>query len=66
MGVIKNPIILKIMDLLETFSINIQNACIGLSPGIVDGFKKVPNKNVVMIPNGCDFARIKVIKKDRE
>lgn len=68
MGVIKNPIILKTMDLLETLSYKYSNACIGLSPGIVDGIlKKVPNKNVVLIPNGCDFERIKLIeKKHRE
>ena len=60
MGVITNPVILKLMDWLETFTYRSATACIGLSPGIVNGIKrKVPNKNVVMIPNGCDINLVK-------
>jgi len=56
MGVIENPFILKLMDLLETASYKTASACIGLSPGIVDGIKsKSPQKRVAMIPNGCDL-----------
>ena len=65
MGVIKNPIILKLMDFLETISYKMATACIGLSPGIVDGIrKKTPNKKLVMIPNGCDLDLVNnTIKK---
>ena len=67
MGVIKNPIVLKMLDVLETISYRASNACIGLSPGIVEGIlKKVPNKKVAMIPNGCDFSRIKIVEKNQK
>lgn len=56
MGVIKNPVILKLMDWLESLAYKSADACIGLSPGIVEGIKhKQPNKKVAMIPNGCDL-----------
>ena len=58
MGVIKNPIILGLMDLLETVSYKSAKACIGLSPGIIKGIeKKAPHKKTIMIPNGCDFIK---------
>ena len=41
-------------------------ACIGLSPGIVDGIKKkVNHKKVKMIPNGCDIRLIKNISYNK-
>tara|TARA_Y100000816_G_scaffold52638_1_gene33798 strand:+ start:201 stop:1403 length:1203 start_codon:yes stop_codon:yes gene_type:complete len=70
MGVITNPFLLKMMDWLETISYKMATACIGLSPGIVNGIKKkVNHKKVKMIPNGCDLELIKSIshnKKDRK
>lgn len=59
MGVIKNPILLKLMDWLESITYHTAIAIVGLSPGIVKGIKKkVPYKKVVMIPNGCDLNLI--------
>jgi len=57
MGVITNPLALKAMDILEWLSYHCAKGCIGLSPGIVDGIKRrgIADKNVVMIPNGCDL-----------
>lgn len=56
MEVITNPIILKLMDWLESITYRSASACIGLSPGIVNGIKKnVHDKKVIMIPNGCDL-----------
>jgi glycosyltransferase involved in cell wall biosynthesis len=57
MGVVKNPLILKAMDMLEWISYHKADACIGLSPGIVEGITRrgVGEKNVIMIPNGCDL-----------
>ncbi len=57
MGVIKNPIILWMMGILEWASYRSAHACIGLSPGIVKGIKKrgVKNSKITMIPNGCDL-----------
>ena len=57
MGVIKNPIALGVMDLLERLSYRMANGCIGLSPGIVEGIKRKSeaDKAIVMIPNGCDL-----------
>ena len=63
MGVITNPVILRLMDFLETISYKSATACIALSPGILKGIqKKVPNKEIVMIPNGCD---LRLLKKNR-
>ncbi|HCU2476189.1 TPA: glycosyltransferase family 4 protein [Citrobacter freundii] len=57
MGVIKNPIILGLMSILEFVSYRSAHRCIGLSPGIVNGIVKrgVQPENVAMIPNGCDL-----------
>lgn len=56
-GIVRNPIILKAMDLLEWISYRSANFCIGLSPGIVKGIVRrgVDPSRVVMIPNGCDL-----------
>lgn len=58
MGVIKNPVVLWAMSLLEFISYRSANACVGLSPGIVEGIKKRGRKNlsIAMIPNGCDLS----------
>ena len=58
MGVIKNPIILGLMSLLEWASYRSAHCCIGLSPGIVEGIKKrgVPASKITMVPNGCDLS----------
>jgi glycosyltransferase involved in cell wall biosynthesis len=57
MGVIKNPIVLKLMSILEWVSYRSAHRCIGLSPGIVDGIKRcgVADDRVTMISNGCDL-----------
>ena len=64
MGIITNPIVLKLIDILETISYKSASACIGLSPGIVDGIhKKTPKKNIAMIPNGCDLNLVNNVRK---
>lgn len=57
MGVIKNPIILWLMSLLEWVSYHSADRLIGLSPGIVDGIisRGINREKVAMIPNGCDL-----------
>jgi glycosyltransferase involved in cell wall biosynthesis len=57
MGVIKNPVALAAMSFLEWFSYRKADACIGLSPGIVQGIRKRSRKNqpIAMISNGCDL-----------
>jgi len=57
MGVIKNPIVLWMMSVLEWTSYHSADRLVGLSPGIVDGIIKrgiIPEK-VASIPNGCDL-----------
>ncbi len=56
MGVIKNPLILKSMSVLEFGSYRLAKHCVGLSPGIVDGIMRrgVKRHNISLIPNGCD------------
>jgi glycosyltransferase involved in cell wall biosynthesis len=57
MGVVKNPIILWMMSVLEWLSYRCADGCIGLAPGIVEGIRKRSKKNnsIAMVPNGCDL-----------
>jgi len=57
MGVITNPVILRLMDWLEWISYHAATGCVGLSPGIVKGIARrgIPTDRIRMIPNGCDF-----------
>lgn len=57
MGVVKNPFILKGMDILEWCSYHSARKCIGLSPGIVQGIERrgISADKITMIPNGCDL-----------
>jgi glycosyltransferase involved in cell wall biosynthesis len=53
----KNPILLGGMSALEWLGYRCADACIGLSPGIVDGIRKRVRRDqrIEMIPNGCDL-----------
>ena len=53
----KNPIALWGMSVLEKWSYCTADACIGLSPGIVEGIRRRSPKGrrIAMIPNGCDL-----------
>lgn len=57
MGVIRNPLILWAMGVLEWTSYRSAHRLIGLSPGIVEGIKHrgIPGERVAMVPNGCDL-----------
>lgn len=57
MGVIKNPVILWLMSVLEWVSYRSADRLVGLSPGIVDGIaaRGVDISHIAMIPNGCDL-----------
>ena len=57
MGVIKNPLVLGAMGVLEWGSYRSADRLIGLSPGIVQGIERlgVSPERVAMIPNGCDL-----------
>ena len=56
MGVIKNPVVLWMLDVLERTAYRTATSCVGLSPGIVEGIRKKssPQQRVTLIPNGCD------------
>jgi glycosyltransferase involved in cell wall biosynthesis len=58
MGVIRNPLILWAMGVLEWASYRSAQRCIGLSPGIVDGIARcgVPRERIAHVPNGCDLS----------
>jgi len=58
MGVIRNPIVLWAMGVLEWASYRSAHRLIGLSPGIVEGIahRGVPRDRIAMVPNGCDLA----------
>ena len=57
MGVIKNPVVLWLMSILEWMSYHSADRLIGLSPGIVEGIVKrgINAEKVASIPNGCDL-----------
>jgi glycosyltransferase involved in cell wall biosynthesis len=57
MEMITNPLVLKLMGLLEWVSYRSAHRCIALSPGIVEGIKKrgVADHRIKMISNGCDI-----------
>lgn len=57
MGVVKNPLVLFCMSMLERASYYSANRLIGLSPGIVDGIKRcgIPSERITMVSNGCDL-----------
>lgn len=58
MGVIRNPLVLGMMSVLEWASYRSANRLIGLSPGIVDGIsaRGVAPSHIAMVPNGCDLG----------
>lgn len=58
MGVIKNPLVLGAMGMLEWLAYRSAHRLIGLSPGIVEGIRQrgVPAKRIAMIANGCDLG----------
>jgi len=57
MGVIRNPVVLGAMSVLEWLSYRSAQRLIGLSPGIVEGIARrgVPRQRIALIPNGCDL-----------
>lgn len=58
MGVIRNPLVLGAMSILEWASYRSAHRLIGLSPGIVEGIAKrgVPRERIALVPNGCDLG----------
>ena len=54
---LRNPFVLGGMSLLEFLGYRSADACIGLSPGIVEGIRARADGRlpVAMIPNGCDL-----------
>lgn len=65
MGVIKNPVVLWMMEVLEWISYKSANRLIGLSPGIVEGIysRGGPSLDVAMVPNGCDIQLFQGLAK---
>jgi glycosyltransferase involved in cell wall biosynthesis len=56
MGVVKNPLVLWGMAVLEFAAYRSAHRCIGLAPGIADGIARlgVDRSRIAMVPNGCD------------
>jgi len=57
MGVVKNPIVLRMMSMLEWLAYHYADACVGLAPGIAEGIRRrAPvGRRIEMIPNACDL-----------
>lgn len=58
MGVIRNPLVLWAMGVLEWASYRSAHRIVGLSPGIVEGIahRGVPRDRIALVPNGCDLG----------
>lgn len=57
MGVITNPVILGLMQVLEWLAYKSAHRLVALSPGIKSGIQRlgIPEDRICMIPNGCDL-----------
>lgn len=58
MGVVKNPLLLGMIGILERMAYRFADAGIGLSPGICQGmcrFGTLPKERITLISNGCDI-----------
>lgn len=57
MGVIRNPIVLQLLDTLELVAYRSAHRLVGLAPGIVRGIasRGVSPAKIALIPNGCDL-----------
>ena len=64
---LRNPFLLGGMSLLEFLGYRSADACIGLSPGIVEGIRSRADErqSVAMIPNGCDLEVFNPAKRAR-
>ena len=64
---LRNPFVLGGMSLLEFLGYRSADACIGLSPGIVDGIRarSAADLPIAMIPNGCDLEVFHPTKRAR-
>lgn len=58
MGVIRNPVVLAVMSVLEWTSYRSASRLLGLSPGICRGIaaRGIADDKILMVPNGCDFS----------
>jgi glycosyltransferase involved in cell wall biosynthesis len=57
MGVLKNPLVIHALALLEHMAYRTADACVALAPGIQEGIERhdIAHDRVAMIPNGCDL-----------
>lgn len=57
MGVLRNRLVLLLMDWLEFAAYHSANSCVALSPGIAQGIirRSVPENRVMLAPNGCNL-----------
>ena len=68
MGIVRNPIVLGLMSILEWVSYRSANHVIALSPGIEKGIEKrgVRNTSISLIPNGCDLDIFDIVVPESE
>lgn len=61
MGVIRNPVVLLAMKILEVAAYHSAHKLVALSPGMVDGIarNRISRDMIHMIPNGCDSGIFK-------
>lgn len=58
MGVIRNPLVLGLMSILEWISYRSADRCVALSPGIANGIARcgVGRERIALVPNGSDIG----------
>lgn len=67
MGVIRNPVILAAMKILEVAAYHSARKLVALSPGMVEGIVRnsISRDIIHMIPNGCDSEIFKPLPKSK-
>jgi glycosyltransferase involved in cell wall biosynthesis len=62
MGVIRNPLWIGLLSMLEWLAYRSARRCVALAPGIADGIARrgIPRSRIATIPNGCDLERFRV------
>jgi glycosyltransferase involved in cell wall biosynthesis len=68
MGVVKNPLVLLGMSVLEKLSYMAMHGGVALSPGIREGMAKRSSseKKIALVPNGCDLELFRPARAEEE
>lgn len=68
LGIVKNPLVLFLLDSLERIAYFYADICIGLAPGICDGIAKkgFKKENIYLLPNASDINLFSPIESNKK